>query len=120
MEAALARGELYLRDPEVGSSRCVKRYLEDVKGIPLQDIWDEVGRMKGGTDYPTQKPDRLVERIVNIGSKEGDLVADFFCGSGTTAAVAEKLGRNYGPRQVRHSHDAQAADSSAARVESRW
>src|ERR1700733_243181 len=65
MEAALARGELYLRDPEVGSSRCVKRYLEDVKGIPLQDIWDEVGRMKGGSEYPTQKPDRLVERIIN-------------------------------------------------------
>ncbi len=95
MEAALARGELYLRDPEVGSSRCVKRYLEDVKGIPLQDIWDEVGRMKGGTDYPTQKPDRLVERIINIGSNEGDLVSDFFCGSGTTAAVAERLGRKW-------------------------
>ncbi|CUS36378.1 DNA methyltransferase [Candidatus Nitrospira nitrificans] len=95
MEAALARGELYLRDQKVGSSRCVKRYLDDVKGIPLQDIWDEVGRMKGGTDYPTQKPDRLVERIINIGSKEGDLVADFFCGSGTTAAVAEKLGRKW-------------------------
>jgi adenine-specific DNA-methyltransferase len=95
MEAALARGELYLRDPEVGSSRCVKRFLEDVKGIPLQDIWDEVGRMKGGTDYPTEKPERLVERIINIGSKEGDLVADFFGGSGTTAAVAEKLGRKW-------------------------
>ena len=95
MEAALARGELYLRDPRVGSSRCLKRYLEDVKGIPLQDIWDEVGRMKGGTDYPTQKPERLVERIVNISSKKGDLVADFFCGSGTTAAVAERLGRKW-------------------------
>lgn len=82
MEAALERGELYLRDPNVGSSRCVKRYLDDVKGIPLQDIWDEVGRMKGGSDCPTQKPERLLERIVNIGSKEGDLVADFFCGSG--------------------------------------
>jgi len=95
MEAALARGELYLRDPEVGSSRCVKRYLEDVKGIPLQDIWDEVGRMKGGSEYPTQKPDRLVERIINIASKENDIVADFFCGSGTTAVVAEKLGRKW-------------------------
>ena len=56
MEAALARGELYLRNPERGSSRCLKRYLEDVQGIPLQDIWDEVGRMKGGSEYPTQKP----------------------------------------------------------------
>jgi hypothetical protein len=95
MEAALASGKLYLRNPEVGSSRCLKRFLDDVKGIPLQDIWDEVGRMKGGTDYPTEKPERLVERMINIGSKEGDLVADFFCGSGTTAAVAEKLGRKW-------------------------
>ena len=95
MEAALARKELYLRDPEVGSSRCVKRFLENVKGIPLQDIWDEVGRMKGGTEYPTQKPERLIERIINIASNEGDLIADFFCGSGTTAAVAERLGRKW-------------------------
>lgn len=95
MEAALARGELYLRDPNIGSSRCVKRYLDDVKGIPLQDIWDGVGRMKGGSEYPTQKPERLIERIVNIASTEGDLIADFFCGSGTTLAVAEKLGRKW-------------------------
>ncbi len=95
MEDALARGELYLRDPAVGSSRCVKRYLEDVKGIPLQDIWDEVGRMKGGSEYPTQKPERLIGRIINIASKEGDLIADFFCGSGTTAIVAEQLGRKW-------------------------
>src|ERR1700733_2773936 len=48
--------------------------------------------MKGGSEYPTQKPDRLVERIINIASKENDIVADFFCGSGTTAVVAEKRG----------------------------
>ena len=95
METALARGELYLRDPEVGSSRCVKQYLDRMKGIPLQDIWDEVGRMKGGSGYPTQKPERLIERIVNIASKENDIVADFFCGSGTTLAVSEKLGRKW-------------------------
>ena len=95
METALERGELYLRNPEVGSSRCVKRFLENVKGIPLQDIWDEVGRMKGGSEYPTQKPERLIERVINIASNEGDLIADFFCGSGTTAAVAEKLGRKW-------------------------
>lgn len=45
--------------------------------------------------YPTQKPERLVERIVQSSSAPGDLVADFFCGSGTTAAVAEKLGRKW-------------------------
>ena len=46
-------------------------------------------------NYPTQKPESLVERIIKIASNEGDLVADFFCGSGTTASVAEKLGRKW-------------------------
>lgn len=46
-------------------------------------------------DYPTQKPENLIERLLKIASDEGDLVADFFCGSGTTAAVAEKLGRKW-------------------------
>lgn len=46
-------------------------------------------------DYPTQKPEKLVERLVEASSSEGDLIADFFCGSGTTAAVAEKLGRKW-------------------------
>jgi site-specific DNA-methyltransferase (adenine-specific)/adenine-specific DNA-methyltransferase len=46
-------------------------------------------------DYPTQKPEALLERILKASSNEGDLVADFFCGSGTTAAVAEKLGRKW-------------------------
>jgi site-specific DNA-methyltransferase (adenine-specific)/adenine-specific DNA-methyltransferase len=47
------------------------------------------------TDYPTQKPEALLDRIIRASSNEGDLVADFFCGSGTTAAVAEKLGRKW-------------------------
>ena len=46
-------------------------------------------------DYPTQKPEALLERIIKASSNEGDLVADFFCGSGTTCAVAEKLGRKW-------------------------
>ena len=46
-------------------------------------------------NYPTQKPEALLERIIKASSKEGDLVADFFCGSGTTASVAEKLGRKW-------------------------
>jgi hypothetical protein len=46
-------------------------------------------------DYPTQKPEALLDRIIKASSNEGDLVADFFCGSGTTAAVAEKLGRKW-------------------------
>jgi len=95
MEAALQRGELYLRDPTKGSTRCKKSYLDTNQGIRLQDIWTDVGRMKGGSGYATQKPEALLERIIKATSNEGDLVFDCFCGSGTTAAVAEKLGRNW-------------------------
>ena len=45
--------------------------------------------------YPTQKNEKLLERIIKASSKEGDLIADFFCGSGTTVVVAEKLGRKW-------------------------
>jgi adenine-specific DNA-methyltransferase len=95
MEAALERGDLYLRDPQRGSTRCKKQYLDKNQGILLQDIWTDAGRMKGGSDYPTRKPEPLLERIIQASSNEGDLVADFFCGSGTTGAVAERLGRKW-------------------------
>ncbi|MFQ5852477.1 MAG: site-specific DNA-methyltransferase, partial [Candidatus Binatia bacterium] len=95
MEDALAAGELYLRDPSKGAARCRKRYLDENKGIYLQDIWNNVGRMKGGSDYPTQKPERLLERIVRIASPAGGLVGDFFAGSGTTFVAAEINGRRW-------------------------
>lgn len=95
MEAALAAGELYLRDPSRGAARCRKRYLDENRGIYLQDIWTNVGRMKGGSDYPTQKPERLLERIVRIASPAGGLVGDFFAGSGTTLAAAEQNNRRW-------------------------
>ena len=77
-----------------------KIYLEDDgKGQPIHDIWDDLSNVgsqsKERVDYPTQKPEALLERIIKASSNEGDLVADFFCGSGTTAAVAEKLGRKW-------------------------
>jgi DNA modification methylase len=78
-----------------------KRYLDESKGVPLQDLWDDIKMIRGihgsseGVGYPTQKPQELLERIIKLSSNEGDLVADFFCGSGTTAAVAEKLGRKW-------------------------
>ena len=63
-----------------------------------RDIW-EIAALRGNQpesiSYPTQKPEALLERIIKASSNEGDLVADFFCGSGTTAAVAEKLGRKW-------------------------
>jgi hypothetical protein len=64
MEQALAKGELYLRDPIKGAARCKKSYLDINKGIYLQDIWTDAGRMKGGSSYATEKPEPLVERIV--------------------------------------------------------
>jgi len=71
---------------------------EESKGSPLSDVWDvsiinpsAIERI----DYPTQKPEKLLERIISHCSNEGDMVADFFSGSGTTAAVAEKLGRKW-------------------------
>lgn len=77
----------------------VKRYLDEVQGEALSDLWNDINPMgsvsQERTDYPTQKPEALLDRIIKASSNEGDLVADFFCGSGTTAAVAEKLGRKW-------------------------
>ncbi len=95
MEAALERGDLYLRNPERGAARCKKSYLDENLGILLQDIWTDAGRMKGGSRYATEKPEALLERIIKASSNEDDLILDCFCGSGTTAAVAEKLGRRW-------------------------
>ncbi len=76
-----------------------KQYLDEMEGVPLSSLWTDVKFIDswGGEDlkYPTQKPEALLERIIRASSNEGDLIGDFFCGSGTTAAVAEKLGRKW-------------------------
>jgi DNA modification methylase len=76
-----------------------KDYLDTKQGIPLQTIWNDIpdvnSQAKERADYPTQKPEALLARILKASSNEGDLVADFFCGSGTTLAAAEKLGRKW-------------------------
>ena len=78
-----------------------KRYLEEIisQGRALNDVWDDLQFLRGNhperSDYATQKPEALLERIIRASSNEGDLVADFFCGSGTTGAVAERLGRRW-------------------------
>jgi site-specific DNA-methyltransferase (adenine-specific)/adenine-specific DNA-methyltransferase len=70
-----------------------------MKGTALQSIWDDVlpvnSQASERLSYPTQKPSTLLERVILASSNVGDLVADFFCGSGTTAGVAEKLGRKW-------------------------
>ena len=77
----------------------LKRYLSEIKGAAVQEIWTDIkpllAKSSSHVGYPTQKPEALLERIIKASSNEGDLVADFFCGSGTTAAVAEKLGRKW-------------------------
>src|SRR5690606_16333589 len=66
---------------------------------PVDDVWRhsmlQPADQTENLFYPTQKPEALLERIIKASSNEGDLIADFFCGSGTTAAVAEKLGRKW-------------------------
>ncbi len=76
-----------------------KRYLDEMPGVPIQDLWTDLtsvnSQAKEAVGYATQKPANLLERVISLSSNENDLVADFFCGSGTTAAVAEKLGRKW-------------------------
>ena len=74
-----------------------KRYLDENLGEKVSDWWEDINIAAGNeiVGYPTQKPEALLERIIKASSNEGDLIADFFCGSGTTAAVAEKLGRKW-------------------------
>ena len=75
------------------------RYLDENEGQPIQDWWDDVGVIAAPSHervgYPTQKPLVLLDRILEASSKEGDLVLDCVCGSGTTAIAAERLGRRW-------------------------
>jgi len=92
-------GRLYRDDvnPTAGGARTI--YLDEVPGDIVDSVWDDIPPVNpmGSErwDYPTQKPEALFERIIKASSNPGDLVADFFCGSGTTLAVAEKLGRRW-------------------------
>lgn len=77
----------------------VKQYLDDTEGTVIHTIWDDIQRVNPVSpellDYPTQKPEALLERIIKASSNESDLVLDCFVGSGTTAAVAEKNDRRW-------------------------
>ena len=70
-----------------------------VRSIAMTDLWTDIKPLSAQhterVQYPTQKPEALLERIIKASSNEGDLVADFFCGSGTTGAVADRLGRKW-------------------------
>lgn len=98
-------GELTVQGGKVGTTRGtirVKYYLEPrgnafVKRYAVDNLWDDIrGMAEAGQErcgYPTQKPERLLERIILASSRPGDLVGDFYAGSGTTGVVAARLGR---------------------------
>ena len=73
--------------------------MDEIPGVPLQDIWTDIppinAQAKERLGYPTQKPEALLERIINASSNEGDIVLDPFCGCGTTITVAERLKRRW-------------------------
>ena len=79
--------------------RCKIVFLDELPGVPLSDVWVDIPYVAGGSgqslNYATQKPEKLLDRIIRASCPKNGLVADFFGGSGTTAAVAEKLGRRW-------------------------
>lgn len=83
-----------------------KRYLDTMEGAPAQEIWIDIPPLsphaKEKLGYPTQKPEALLERIIKASSNEGDVVADFFCGCGTTISVAQKLNRQWLGADISH------------------
>ncbi|MCI0629411.1 MAG: site-specific DNA-methyltransferase [Phycisphaerales bacterium] len=98
MEAMYRKGELVM--PSKPGARIYRKiFLDEYKGQPIQNIWLDIPIVNPMAierlDFDTQKPEALLERIVKSCSSEGDLIADFFCGSGTTLAVAERLGRRW-------------------------
>ena len=77
----------------------IKRYLDEMKGVPLNDLWTDVPPINSQAEerlgYPTQKPLKLLERIIGASSNPGDMVLDPFCGCATTCVAAETLGREW-------------------------
>lgn len=92
------QGRIYF-PKKVGGVPAYKRYLDEMKGVLLQDVWTDIqpvqAHSKERLGYPTQKPLELLERIINLTTDEGDWVLDPFCGCGTAISAAEKLRRHW-------------------------
>ena len=96
MEQFDAEGRLEF--PKTKEGRIQRRqFLDEWEGYPVQNLWTDIYQINPVADerldFPTQKPESLLDRIIKASSSKNNLVADFFCGSGTTLVVAEKLGR---------------------------
>lgn len=94
MERLDAEGRIYYTKNGIARR---KRYLDESKGMPAQDIWTDIQALRSWHQerlgYPTQKPTSLLERIISASSNPGDIILDPFCGCGTTITAAQKLGR---------------------------
>lgn len=98
MEELDAQG--YLHFPDTKDKQIYKKiYLDEYQGQAINNLWTDISTLKGSNgelvNYATQKPEELLQRILNLASNRGMCVADFFGGSGVTAAVANKLGRRF-------------------------
>jgi DNA modification methylase len=98
-EERLKREDRFIAPERVGAYPSYKQYLHESKGKQVEDIWTDINLpnpMAGErVEYPTQKPEALLERIIKASTNFGDIVMDVFSGSGTTAATAEKLSRRW-------------------------
>jgi hypothetical protein len=97
MQKLYEEGRIYQSKPGAVPRR--KMYLDESKGVPLQDIWTDIVPVQGAAteneNYPTQKPIALLKRIIEVATDPGDIVFDCFMGSGTTQAVAMSMGRRF-------------------------
>ncbi len=97
MERLISEGRIV--QTKEGNVPAYKRYLDEMPGVPLQDIWIDINPLSSQAaerlGYPTQKPLALLERIIESSSNPGDVVFDPFCGCGTTVDAAQKLGRQW-------------------------
>ena len=97
MAELIAEGRVVQSRP--GAVPAYKRYLDEMPGVPLQDVWTDIrpigSRARERVGYPTQKPLALLDRVIRASSNEGDLVLDPFCGCATACVAAELLERRW-------------------------
>lgn len=98
-EVPNSHGRIKLGKDGMPTKRCRIIFLDEMPGVPLQTLWDDINSLRGGSTerlgYPTQKPVALLERIINTSSNKGGIVLDAFCGCGTTLIASEKLKRKW-------------------------
>lgn len=98
--------EGFIEIPPNGKTPRFKRYLDSLQGLIIPNLWEDLNpinsQAKEALGYPTQKPQELMERIIAASTDKGDVVADFFCGCGTTVAAAQKLERKWLGSDISH------------------